>query len=46
MMYGKEISACERTLKEAAAQTQDDPAIAYNRQLLSKYENDLPTLTW
>jgi hypothetical protein len=45
MMYGQEMFSYERTLKAAAQTPQDDPAVAYNRQLLSKYENELNAIS-
>lgn len=41
-MYKQTMDAFEQQKKEASAQKQaEDPAITYNRQLLSKYENAL-----
>lgn len=41
-MYKQTLDAYEQQKKEAAAnKEQEDPAIAYNRQLLSKYESTL-----
>jgi hypothetical protein len=41
-MYQQLLAGYEQTRKEMAAQKKDeDPAAAYNRQLLSKYESDL-----
>jgi chromosome segregation ATPase len=41
-MYADTLAGFEQQKKEMASQQQnEDPAIAYNRQLLSKYENTL-----
>lgn len=41
-MYAQLLSGYEQTRKEMAAQKKDeDPAAAYNRQLLARYENEL-----
>jgi hypothetical protein len=45
-MYGDMLANMEKSRQESAAQQpQAEPAIAYNRQLLSKYENALNALT-
>ncbi len=44
-MYAQLLSGYDQTRKEMAAQTKDaDPAAAYNRQLLARYENELNAL--
>ena len=41
-MYADMLAGYEKSKQEMAAQQQDaDPAVAYNRQILSKYENAL-----
>jgi hypothetical protein len=41
-MYGEMLAGYEKSKTEMAAQTKnEDPALAYNRQLLSKHENAL-----
>jgi hypothetical protein len=40
-MYKDTLDAFEKQKQEAAAQKQVDPAIAYNKQLVSKYESAL-----
>ena len=45
-MYKQTLDSFDQQKKEAAAsQQKEDPAIAYNKQLLSKYENALNALT-
>ena len=45
-MYGDMLAGMEKSRQEQAAeQSKVDPALAYNRQLLSKYENALNALT-
>src|SRR5713226_6832640 len=45
-MYGDMLANLEKQKAESAAQQpKEDPAIAYNRQLLSKYENALNAVT-
>ena len=45
-MYGEMLANMEKSRQEMAAQPQGtEPAAAYNRQLLSKYENALNALT-
>src|SRR5439155_19838747 len=42
LMYKQMLDSYEQQQKEAAASAQkEDPALTYNRQLLSKYENAL-----
>jgi hypothetical protein len=44
-MYADTLAEMDKSRKETAAQNaQQDPALAYNRQLLSKYENALNAL--
>lgn len=45
-MYAEMLAGYEKSKQEMkTAQSEEDPAIAYNRQLLSKYENTLNALT-
>ena len=45
-MYKQTLDSLDQQKKESAAsQQKEDPAIAYNKQLLSKYENALNALT-
>ena len=45
-MYGDMLANIEKSRQEtAASQQKEEPALAYNRQLLSKYENALNALT-
>ncbi|HVG24088.1 MAG TPA: hypothetical protein VND45_08050 [Thermoanaerobaculia bacterium] len=40
-LYADVLAGYEKSKQEIASQTQQDPAVAYNRQLLSKHENAL-----
>jgi hypothetical protein len=40
-MYAQMLAGYEQSKKETAAQQDQDPAAAYNRQLVAKYENEL-----
>jgi len=40
-MYAQLLAGYDQTRKEMAAQKVEDPAAAYNRELLRKYENEL-----
>lgn len=45
-VYGEMLANLEKSKQESAAQkAKEDPALAYNRQLLSKYENTLNAFT-
>ena len=44
-VYGDMLANMEKSKQESAQQQKIDPAIEYNRQLLSKYENALNALT-
>lgn len=40
-MYGEMIAGYEKSRQEMAAQTESDPAVSHNRELLKKYESEL-----
>jgi hypothetical protein len=44
-MYKDTLDAFEKQKQESAAQKQVDPAFAYNKQLVSKYESALNAFT-
>jgi hypothetical protein len=44
-MYKETLDAFEKQKQESAAQKQVDPALAYNKQLVSKYESALNAFT-
>jgi hypothetical protein len=44
-MYADVLAGYDKSRQEMKAQTNDDPALTFNRQLLSKYENALNAFT-